>query len=182
MLIVGKPVIKESNYSNRVVDVAAKKKDILYDFPFDIEYPAERQIQDNLKYWGEVKEQSIERWDTERANAARDKKGVIARRCSVNSLLWKEFKEGAFPDQQTLKNRLKLDHIRLAFYPVSFSRSKICIEPPPLDYWKELKEKGDLQFFIEELDKAGFVDLENVVPLTEELKELIKDCKVVKKE
>jgi hypothetical protein len=182
MLIVGQPVIKESNYSNRVVDVAEKKKDILYDFPYDIEYPSERVIQDNLKYWSEVKEESIERWDDERADAARNKMGVIARRCSVNSLLWMEFKNGAFKDQVSLKNRLKLDHIRLAFYPLNFSRSKICIEPPPLDYWQGLKEKGDLQFFINELDKAGFVDLENVVPLTEELKELIKDFKVVKTE
>lgn len=176
VLISGKPIIAESNYSNRIVDVEAKKKDILYDFPYDVPYPTEKMIQDNLKYWETASEKdSLEIWNKERADAARGKIGVVAKRCSVNSLLWVEYKEGKFKDQKSLKNRLKLDHLRIVLYPRDFPRNKVCEAAPPIEYWRTLKESGKLIEYINDLKSIGFDDIESVVPLNDELKQLLEE-------
>jgi hypothetical protein len=84
-------------------------------------------------------------------------------------LLWTEYKSGAFPDQQALKNRIKLDHIRMALYPVGFPTDKICVEPPPKSHWDNLRTTKELHRFLRELNTAGFTALDEVVPLDKEL-------------
>lgn len=186
LLLTGEPIIKDSAQKssylqNNKVNVEAKKKDILYDFPYDVQYPAEKLIRDNLKYWAGKKEEEIENelefWDDKRANAARGKLGVIARRCSINGLLWAEYNNGVFPDQQSLKNRVKLDHIRMALYPIGFPTDKICIEPPPKNHWDTLRTTKELHRFLRELNIAGFTALEEVVPLDKELELIANEVK-----
>lgn len=181
LLITGEPVIKDaktsnSNYiKNKTVNVEAKKKDILYDFPYDIAYPTEKVIRANIKYWKEYEgEPTIDMWDAERADAARGSFGVIARRCAINNLLWVEYKQGNFKDQQSLKNRVKLDHVRVALYPAG---AAVCVEPPSIEYWATLKENKSLHRYIKELDKAGYVLEDGVVPLSPELELMVKEVR-----
>lgn len=176
LLIVGKEVIKDdnstaqasnSNYTNSI-NIEAKKKDILYDFPYDVQYPSGRQISDNIKYWKDYSgEETGAKWDMERANAARGNLGIIARRCAVNDLLWREFKENMYTDQGTLKSRIKLDHIRKALYPPAFPLAKICIEPPPIEYWIELNKTDKLSIYLYNLKDAGFDKIGDVIPITD---------------
>lgn len=183
LLITGKPVVKDDNNSNynkgSEKDIEAKKKDILYDFPYDIQYPGETQILENIRHWSTVEDKdNIEYWDEERGQAARGKMGIIARRCSANGLLWSEYKEGKYKDQATLKCRIKLDHIRLALYPATHPRHLICVESPPLEWIKFLHEQGDLAKHVKDLSACGW-ELDGVVPISDEVAAFIKEIKTI---
>lgn len=172
LMITGSLFIKETKEVS--VNVEEKRKDILYDFPYDMEYPTEKVILDNVKYWDDYNgEPTLNLWTEERADACRGKFGVIARRCSINDLLWKEYKEGLHKNQKSLKCRIKLDHIRIGCYPSSH-RDKICVEPPTVEHFNHIKENGNLKIFKTQLDDCGF-KLEDVIPVTDELIEIIKE-------
>lgn len=179
LVMTGKPIIVDKK--SQPINVTQKKRDILYDFPYDAPYPSEGEINENLNFWkGKVeeykesgKELPLSYWDRERATACKGDKGIIARRCSINDLLWAEYKEGKYKDAQELKNRVRLDYIRISLYPGD-QRTVVCKEPPPISFWKELFDNGRLLEYIEILDKAGFKDLTAVIPMTEELDLIIE--------
>lgn len=61
-------------------------------FPNDIKYFNDGKIENLLYYWRKIKPNEgnkWRRWDDRRASAARGKLGDVARRCSMNNVLWK---------------------------------------------------------------------------------------------
>jgi hypothetical protein len=175
LVMTGKPIIVDKK--EQPVNISAKKRDILYDFPYDVPYPSEGEISQNLNFWNsrlkEIEEKGQEIplafWDKERAESCKGDHGILARRASVNDLLWVEYKNGAFKEIIDLKNRVRLDFIRISLYPIN-QRKSICVKPPPITHWKQLYEDGLLRDYVNILKNAGYTDMESVIPLTKELK------------
>jgi len=172
-MITGNLFIKDDK--KPTIDVNKKKQDFLYDFPHDVEYPTESMIRDNLKYWEDFEgEITPAYWSSERADACRGNLGMIARRCSVNDLLWQEYKKGLYTTQQALKCRIKIDHVRVACYPSKFIRKDICVLPPPLDHLETLNSEGKLEVLMKQMTDCGYL-FESIIPFDEGGLKLIKE-------
>ena len=176
LMITGNLFIKDDK--KPTIDVNKKKQDFLYDFPHDVEYPTETMIKGNLKYWEDYEgEITTAYWNSERADGCRGNLGMIARRCSVNDLLWQEYKQGLYTTQQALKCRIKIDHVRVACYPTRFQRKDICKVPAPFDHLESLNSEGKLEILIKQMDDCGYL-FESIVPFDEKSLCLVREIQV----
>ena len=133
-------------------------KNPLKDFPDDIRYLTPdmcgNKIDISNKYHDKMAKEKI--WDRLRADACLGKHGVVAKRCSMNDVLWSRYVEHG--DKLTLddiKRMILFDAKRRELYPPDYKGSGA--EPPPEDYLDKLKADGKLEAIYSELDNIAKV-------------------------
>ena len=82
---------KKKKAKERQKDLAEKwNEDPLFNFPIDIEYLTADQVAQKLsvskRFWKKMLPET--RWTSERAAACLKRRGIVARRCSMNDRLW----------------------------------------------------------------------------------------------
>ena len=135
-----------------------KLKNPLKDFPNDIKYFSPdmcgNKIAISNKYHGKIVKEKL--WDKFRADACLGKYSDVAKRCSMNDVLWGRYVEHG--DKLTLddiKRMILFDAKRRELYPPDYKGSGA--EPPPEDYLDKLKADGKLEAIYGELDNIAKV-------------------------
>jgi len=144
--------------SKKQRNLAAKWiEDPLFGFPNDIIYFDWAQIDAKLavsrRFWSKFKEEA--RWDRLRAEACMGRRGIVARRCSMNDKLWGIWLK-ARQRQVTLrlddvKRMILIDIKRSKLYPPGWTDDSL---DPPEWYLDELRGKGLLDQILREIDEV----------------------------
>lgn len=131
------------------------QEDPLYGFPDDIGYLDSRHVGIKLritKRFGE-KLAPEKRWDQERADSCLGKRGVVARRCSMNDALWEKWRqsitEGNPLRLETVRKMVQCDILRSKLYPPGWTDDK---SPPPSEHLEKLRQEGKLEPIYTEID------------------------------
>ena len=134
----------------------AKEKDSnpLFEFPYDVEYLTAKQCNDQIKYYEMLQAKNIEIdetriWDKKRKNACIGN-DLIKKRCSMNDMLWAEYKNNKFHSLEDVKHRIKLDIVKSKLYPEGWTD---YTKQPPVEYVQKLKQQGVFNSIIEELQE-----------------------------
>ena len=132
----------------------AKDKDPLIDFPYDVVYLTEKQCNEQIKYYNLLKAKGIEVpeeriWDEERKAACLGD-DIVAKRCSMNDVLWAEYKANPNLTIEDVERKIKIDIARSKLYPPGWTD---YTTPPPNEYIQELKQKGLFQKYMDELQE-----------------------------
>lgn len=130
----------------------------LKDFPYDINYltPAlcKNKIEISGRYKGRIAKEKI--WDKFRADACLGKHSIVAKRCSMNDVLWDRYTK--YRDVLTLndiKRMILFDAKRRELYPFDYKGTGE--EPPSVEYLEKLKSDGSLERIYSELDRIAKV-------------------------
>lgn len=146
-------------------DIAAAKKDAeerlknpLKDFPYDIEYlsahACRQKIEISQRFKGRMAKNKV--WDNFRMGACLGKHGIVAKRCSMNDVLWGRYlKYGDKLTLEDIKRMILFDAKRRELYPPDYRGDGE--EPPPVEYLEQLKREGRLDKIYNELDEIGRV-------------------------
>ena len=128
----------------------------LKDFPDDINYLTKKQCLDKVDVsnrFGE-KIQKEKRWDQRRMEACLGKHGPVAKRCSMNDVLWGRFLEyGEKLSLSDIKKMVMFDMKRRELYPPDYKGTGEGT--PPVEYLKQLKKDGKLEKIYQELNEIG---------------------------
>lgn len=128
------------------------------DFPNDIRYFSASECQSKVEisaaFKGKIAKDKI--WDRKRMDACLGKHGVVAKRCSMNDVLWSRYIEhGDAITLDAILNMMKLDAKRRELYPPDYKGTGE--EQPPEEYLKELKAAGKLDKIYSELSQLAKV-------------------------
>ncbi len=144
-------------------DASAKKrkavedriKNPLKDFPNDVVYFNARDCDSKIRLSQKLKKRPIEsQWDEYRKECCLGNYGIIARRCSVNDVLWGRYlkikEAGAVPTLDQVKAMVEFDIVRRKLYPANYKGTGS--ESPPKDYIRELQKSGEYTKILQRLD------------------------------
>jgi len=141
-------------------EAEAKKKliDPLWNFPEDIEYfdgvQCRQKISVSNRFGLNWPKEKL--WNDYRMNACLGKYGIVAKRASMNDVLWglwlTAYEKGKELLLDDLKKRIKYDLIRRKLYPDDYMGDGS--DPPPVEYLKKLKEQGSLFKIYTEMAEA----------------------------
>lgn len=147
------PPLKEDIQSEEEY-ARAKDKDPLIDFPYDVVYLTPKQCDEQIKYYKMLKDRGIEVpeeriWDERRKQACLGD-DIVARRCSMNDVLWAMYKENPSITLDEVEKKIRIDIVRSKLYPEGWTDYD---QPPPNEYIQELKKKGLFQKYMDELQE-----------------------------
>lgn len=141
---------------NKKREAEERLKDPLKDFPNDIRYLTPEMCQNKIdisnRYTGRIAKEKV--WDKFRAEACLGKHGIVAKRCSMNDVLWSRFAEHG--DKFTLddiKKMILFDAKRRELYPPDYKGDGT--EPPPQEYLDKLRKDGKLETIYAELNNLS---------------------------
>lgn len=131
-------------------------KNPLNGFPNDIKYFNKKQCLDKIdisnRFGDKIREEK--RWNQFRMESCLGKHGPVAKRCSMNDVLWGRFlKYGDKLSLDDIKKMIMFDMKRRELYPSDYKGTGK--EPPPVEYLKQLKKKGKLDKIYKELNALG---------------------------
>lgn len=126
------------------------------DFPNDINYlsldACKRKVEISAKFEGKIEKDKI--WDMPRMNACLGKYGIVAKRCSMNDILWDRYlQHGDALTIDEIKKMILFDAKRRELYPQDYNGTGE--EQPPQEYLDKLKAEGKLDAIYKELDRIG---------------------------
>ena len=130
-------------------------KDPLKDFPNDVIYFSARDCDSKIRLSQKLKKRPIEsQWNEYRKECCLGNYDIVARRCSVNDVLWGRYLEikkavAVFTIDQ-VKAMVEFDIVRRELYPANYKGTGS--EPPPKDYVKELQKSGEYTKILQRLD------------------------------
>jgi len=133
------------------------QKDPLYGFPNDIRYFTRDQAMQKVKITERFGEKIAprSRWGMERVRACVGELGIVARRCSMNDLLWDTYSrakhEGVELTLDTVRRMIEYDILRSQLYPPGWSDDTV---PPPKEFLEELQKQGKLKRIYAEMDRV----------------------------
>jgi len=133
------------------------QKDPLYGFPNDIVYftrsEAMQKVKVTQRFGDKIAPRS--RWDMERVRACMGELGLVARRCSMNDVLWEKYlqskQQGVRLTLDTVRKMVRYDILRSQLYPPGWSDDTV---PPPQEFLERLRKQGRLQKIYAEMDKV----------------------------
>lgn len=144
--------------NNRKREAEERLNNPLKDFPNDIKYltpdMCENKISLSNKYKDRMAKAKV--WDKFRSEACLGKHGIVAKRCSMNDVLWTRYLE--YRDKLTLddiKKMILFDAKRRELYPPDYKGDGT--EPPPEEYLDKLKSEGKLEEIYSKLDEISKV-------------------------
>jgi hypothetical protein len=125
----------------------------LKNFPNDIKYFSPdmcgNKIAISNKYHGKIVKEKL--WDKFRADACLGKYSDVAKRCSMNDVLWGRYVEhGDILTLNDIKQMILFDMKRKELYPPDYKGDGS--ESPPVEYLEKLKADGKLDKIQNELD------------------------------
>jgi len=153
-------------------------QDPLADFPNDLDYFTDKEIEEKLRYASQRRARAHPRqlyalWTTERAQACRGN-DPVARRASMNDVLWGKYEElhrnGRVLTLEQLKCLVEVDVVRSRLYPnlVQLSERhryerahKLPLtvgdsdKPPPAWFVEQLQTQGELEHIVNELRRLS---------------------------
>ena len=143
---------KEMEAKNRLIDP-------LFNFPNDVDYLDERQCRQKIgvsgKFGAKWPKQKL--WNEYRMRACLGEYGVVAKRASMNDVLWEmwlmAFEKGEELTLDDLKERIKYDLARRKLYPDDYMGDGS--EPPPVEYLEKLRARGELAKIYAEMEGVG---------------------------
>lgn len=142
----------------RQKDLAEKwQKDPLYGFPNDITYFSRTEAMQKVKITQRFGDRIAprDRWDMERVRACMGELGTVAKRCSMNDVLWEKYlqseREGVRLTLDTVWKMIRYDILRSQLYPPGWTDD---IAPPPPEYLERLQKEGKLKRIHTEMDKV----------------------------
>ena len=125
-------------------------------FPNDIEYFSKKKCLDKIDISNHFGDKIVpeKRWDQFRMEACLGQHGLVAKRCSMNDVLWERYiKYGDKLTLNDIKKMVMFDIKRRELYPPDYKGTGE--EPPPADYLKKLKKEGRLDTIYKELNSIG---------------------------
>ena len=144
-------------------DAAAKKrkavedniKDPLRDFPNDVVYCGVKDCDTKIRLSKKLKKRPLEcQWDEYRKECCLGNYGIVARRCSVNDVLWGRYlsvkEAGAVLSIDQVKAMVEFDIVRRSLYPPNYKGTGN--DSPPKEYIEELKGSGEYIKILQKLD------------------------------
>lgn len=144
-------------------DAAAQKrktiekniKDPLMDFPNDVVYCDAKDCDTKIRLSERLKKRPLEcQWDEYRKGCCLGNYGVVARRCSINDVLWGRYlsvrEAGAVLSIDQVKAMVEFDIVRRKLYPANYKGRGN--DSPPKEYIEELKKAGEYMKILQQLD------------------------------
>lgn len=144
-------------------DAAARKKkaveenvkDPLKDFPNDVVYCSAKDCDTKIRLSKKLKKRPLEcQWDNYRKECCLGNYGIIARRCSINDVLWGRYLQikeaGATLSLDQVKAMVEFDIVRRQLYPANYKGTGS--DSPPKDYIEKLKKSGEYMTILQQLD------------------------------
>lgn len=137
-------------------EAEAMAKDPMRGFPNDIRYfsreACEKKVGISEKYKGRMLKEGI--WDLFRTEACLGKHGLVAKRCSMNDVLWRRYlKYGDMLSLGDIKKMILSDMKRRELYPPGYKGTGK--EPPPVEYLEKLRSEGKLEQIYNDLETIG---------------------------
>lgn len=145
----------ENDSAKKRKAVEDRIKDPLKNFPNDVVYFNVRDCDSKIRLSQKLKKRPIEKqWDEYRKECCLGNYGIIARRCSVNDVLWGRYlkikKAGAALTLDQVKAMVEFDIVRRKLYPANYKGTGS--DSPPKDYVKELQKSGEYTKILQRLD------------------------------
>lgn len=130
-------------------------KDPLRNFPDDVIYCDAKDCDSKIRLSKKLKNRPFEcQWDEYRKECCLGNYGIIARRCSINDVLWgrylKTTEAGAVLSIDQVKAMVEFDIVRRSLYPVDYKG--VGDDSPPKDYIEKLKKSGEYIKILQKLD------------------------------
>lgn len=140
-----------------IIDEESKTKEMLKHplagFPDDIRYFTKKQCRDKItitkRFKGRIAKES--RWDEYRMEACLGEHSLVAKRCSMNDVLWGRLMAHSGLLLEDIKKMVMFDIKRKELYPPGYKG--VGREPPPVEYLKQLKSEGKLDEINKELNE-----------------------------
>lgn len=137
-------------------DLAEKwQKDPLYGFPNDITYfsrsEAMQKVKITQRFGDKIAQRS--RWCMERVRGCMGELGIVAKRCSMNDVLWERYlqskREGVALTLDTIRKMIHYDILRSQLYPPGWFDDTV---PPPQEFLERLQKEGKLKKIYAEME------------------------------
>lgn len=133
-------------------------KNPLKDFPYDIKYLSQSEckskVEISARFEGKIPKEKI--WDKFRGDSCLGKHGIVAKRCSMNDVLWERYvKHGDALTLEEIKRMIRFDVKRRELYPPEYKG--VGDEQPPAEYLDKLRKDGKLEAIYNELDTIAKV-------------------------
>ena len=153
--LFGIEIPDENAADKKKAKIEAEVDDPLRNFPNDVTYCSVKDCDAKIRLSEQLKKRPIEsQWDNYRKECCLGNYGVIARRCSVNDVLWGRYlkikEAGATLTIDQVKAMVEFDIVRRKLYPANYKGTGS--ESPPKEYTEELQRSGEYTKILQRLD------------------------------